>query len=164
MPKKSPFPKLQVQYERGWPLTGWVVNSFVFNRLQLNIFQVASIPGWGLLNWNFRCAFTDRPTPLLYQNAISASKALFNDQRGISVANTFETLHSTAFYHQKQAQFFIRYIQNAWRTKAKWNEPQVGAHFAYGWGALADKSLHQASFLSMDKGYTEAGIILNGVS
>ncbi len=163
LPKKSPFPKLQVQYERGWPLTGWVVNSFVFNRLQLNIFQVASIPGWGLLNWNFRCAFTDRPTPLLYQNAISASKALFNDQRGISVANTFETLHSTAFYHQKQAQFFIRYIQNAWRTKAKWNEPQVGAHFAYGWGVLADKSLHQASVLSIDEGYTEAGIILNGI-
>lgn len=163
LPKKSPFPKIQVQYEHGWPMDAWAQEQIVFNRLQLNVFQVATIPGWGLLNWNFRCAFTDRPTPLLYQNAISASKSLFNDQRGISVANTFETLHSTAFYHQKQVQLFMRYIQNAWRTKAKWNEPQVGVHFAYGWGVLADKTSHQTTFLTMDKGYTEAGIILNGI-
>jgi hypothetical protein len=81
----------------------------------------------------------------------------------VSVANTFETLISTAFYHQTQLQLFMRYTQNAWRTKAAWNEPQIGFHYAFGWGTMSQKELHNLSFMTMDKGYHEAGILLNGL-
>lgn len=163
LPKPSAFPKVQLQYERAWPLANWSTSEMVFNRFQLNVFQLFTIPGHGVFNWNMRWAYTDRPTPLLYQNAISASRPQDIKQIGISVANTFETLQSTSFYHQTQFQFFGRYIQNAWRTKASWNEPQIGCHYAFGWGKLSGQTAHNASFLTMNKGYHEAGILLNGI-
>jgi hypothetical protein len=52
---------------------------------------------------------------------------------------------------------------NAFKTKAKWNEPQIGLHHAIGYGELADKSLHSVSLRSMDKGFYEAGAYLNNI-
>jgi hypothetical protein len=163
IPKPSPYPKIQLQVEHAWLVPNWTASLPAFNRIQLNVFQVATIPAWGVIQWNLRCSYTDRPTPLQYQHAISASRPLDSKQFGMSVANTFETLNCNAFYHQKQLQFFVRYIQNAWRTTAKWNEPQIGFHFAYGWGQLDQKALHSTSFLTMDKGYTELGLLVNGL-
>ncbi|MFN5654052.1 MAG: hypothetical protein ACK465_10545, partial [Flavobacteriia bacterium] len=99
----------------------------------------------------------------LFQHVVSASQ--FANQKGlnVSVANTFETLISTAFYHQTQLQIFTRYTQNASRTKAAWNEPQLGVHYAFGWGTMPQTSVHNTSFMTMDKGFHEAGILLNGL-
>ncbi len=162
-PKPSNYPKIQIQLEHAWPLANLSTFAHSFNRIQLNAFQSLILPGWGVLNWNARFSLTDRSTPLLFQHAVSASQ--FAGQKGlnISVANSFETLISTAFYHQTQVQLFMRYTQNAWRTKATWNEPQIGFHYAFGWGTMPQKSLHNTGFLTMDKGFHEAGILLNGL-
>jgi hypothetical protein len=163
LPKPSVYPKIQIQIERAWPLENWSTFSTPFNRFQFNAFQALVLPGRGVFNWNARFSFTDRSTPLLFQHVVSASQ--FSDQNSlsISVANTFETLNSTAFYHQKQLQLFMRYVQNAWRTKAAWNEPQIGVHYAFGWGTMSQTSLHSRSFMTMDKGFHEAGILFNGL-
>ena len=162
LPKSSPYPKIQLQFEHAWYLKDWTSPDLVFNRLQINIFQLLTIPGTGILNWNARFAVTDRATPLLYQNAISASRT-YGQWMGISVANTFETLSSTAFYHQTQLQLFARFILNSWRTKASWNEPQLGCHYAFGWGTMSDQTVHSTTFLTMNRGYQEAGVLLNGL-
>jgi len=163
LPKPSAYPKIQVQFEHAWPLLGWSSNPTAFNRFQLNAFQILTLPGRGVLNWNARFSHTDRSTPLLFQHVVSASRSIDNNGINVSVANTFETLISTAFYHQTQVQLFMRYTQNAWRTKATWNEPQLGFHYAFGWGTMSQKNLHNASFMTMDKGYHETGILLNGL-
>jgi hypothetical protein len=162
LPKSSPYPKIQIQFEHAWNLKGWTSPDLAFNRMQINIFQLLTIPGIGMLNWNARFAITDRSTPLLYQNAISASRS-YGQGIGISVANTFETLSSTAFYHQKHLQLFTRFIGNAWRTKAAWNEPQLGCHYAFGWGTMSNQTIHTTTFLTMNKGYHEAGLLFNGL-
>jgi hypothetical protein len=163
LPKPSAYPKIQVQLEHAWPLLGWSSNPTAFNRFQFNAFQILTLPGRGVLNWNARFSHTDRSTPLLFQHVVSASRSIDNNGINVSVANTFETLISTAFYHQTQVQLFMRYTQNAWRTKATWNEPQLGFHYAFGWGTMSQKNLHNASFMTMDKGYHETGILLNGL-
>lgn len=163
LPKPSAYPKIQVQFEHAWPLLGWSSNPTAFNRFQFNAFQILTVPGRGVLNWNARFSHTDRSTPLLFQHVVSASQASDNNGINVSVANTFETLISTAFYHQTQVQLFMRYTQNAWRTKATWNEPQLGFHYAFGWGTMSQKNLHNTSFMTMDKGYHETGILLNGL-
>ncbi|MEY3741988.1 MAG: hypothetical protein RL371_891 [Bacteroidota bacterium] len=162
-PKPSNYPKIQIQLEHAWPIANWSTIAYSFNRIQLNAFQSLIIPGRGVLNWNARFSRTDRSTPLLFQHVVSASQ--FANQKGlnVSVANTFETLISTAFYHQTQLQIFTRYTQNAWRTKAAWNEPQLGVHYAFGWGTMPQTSVHNTSFMTMDKGFHEAGILLNGL-
>ncbi len=163
LPKPSAYPKIQVQFEHAWPLIGWSSNPTAFNRFQFNAFQVLTLPGRGILNWNARFSHTDQSTPLLFQHVVSASRSIDNNGINVSVANTFETLISTAFYHQTQVQLFMRYTQNAWRTKATWNEPQLGFHYAFGWGTMSQKSAHNTSFMTMDKGYHETGILLNGL-
>jgi hypothetical protein len=163
LPKPSAYPKIQIQLERAWPLQNWSTFGAAFNRIQFNAFQALTVPGRGILNWNARFSHTDRSTPLLFQHAVLASQFAGNNGLGVSVANTFETVTSTAFYHQTQLQVFLRYVQNAWRTTAAWNEPQIGFHYAFGWGTMSEKSLHNLSFMTMDKGYHEAGILLNGL-
>ena len=159
VPKGSKFPKIQIKVEKAWNLPSLDVASMDFLRLQFNAFHVTTIPGNGRFTWNVRAAWTNVPTPLLYQQAVNASYV----KRSISIANTFETVNVTEFYHQQQVNVFLRYIWNAQRTKAKWNEPQFGAHYAFGYGTMSNQSLHNMSFNTMSKGFHEAGLLFNGL-
>ena len=159
VPKGSKFPKIQIKVEKAWNLPSLDVASMDFLRLQFNAFHVTTIPGNGRLTWNVRAAWTNVPTPLLYQQAVHASYV----KRSISIPNTFETVAVTEFYHQQQVNVFLRYIWNAQRTKAKWNEPQFGVHYAFGYGTMSNQSAHNLSFNTMDKGFHEAGLLFNGL-
>ncbi|MFM1947347.1 MAG: hypothetical protein RL207_1630 [Bacteroidota bacterium] len=159
LPKGSKFPKIQIKVEKAWNMPSLDVASMDFLRLQFNAFHVTTIPGNGRLTWNVRAAWTNVPTPLLYQQAVHASYV----KRSISIPNTFETVAVSEFYHQQQVNVFLRYIWNAQRTKAKWNEPQFGIHYAFGYGTMSNQSAHNLSFQTMDKGFHEAGLLFNGL-
>jgi hypothetical protein len=159
LPRGSKFPKIQIKVEKAWNLPSLDMASMDFLRLQFNAFHVTTIPGNGRFTWNVRAAWTNVPTPLLYQQAVNASYV----KRSISIANTFETVNVTEFYHQQQVNVFLRYIWNAQRTKAKWNEPQFGVHYAFGFGTMSNQSLHNMSFNTMSKGFHEAGLLFNGL-
>ena len=77
--------------------------------------------------------------------------------------NTFETMKPSEFYSSKQVALFTRMNFNAIKTKAKWNEPQFSVHHAIGYGEMNQKLQHSISFQSMEKGFYEAGLILNNV-
>jgi hypothetical protein len=159
LPRGSKFPKIQIKVEKAWNLPSLDMASMDFLRLQFNAFHVTTIPGNGRFTWNVRAAWTNVPTPLLYQQAVNASYV----KRSISITNTFETVNVTEFYHQQQVNVFLRYIWNAQRTKAKWNEPQFGVHYAFGFGTMSNQSLHNMSFNTMSKGFHEAGLLFNGL-
>ena len=159
VPKASKFPKIQIKIEKAWNIPSLDVASLDFLRLQFNAFHITTIPGNGRFTWNVRAAWTNVPTPLLYQQAVHASFV----NRSVSIANTFETAGVTEFYHQQQVNVFLRYIWNAQRTKAKWNEPQFGVHYAFGYGTMSNQSAHKLSFNTMDKGFHEAGLLFNGL-
>ncbi len=159
VPKAAKFPKLQIKIEKAWNIPSLDLASMDFLRVQFNMFHVTTIPGNGRFTWNVRAAWTNIPTSLLYQQAVNASYV----NRSISIANTFETVGVTEFYHQQQVNVFLRYIWNAQRTKAKWNEPQFGVHYAFGYGTMSNQSLHNMSFNTMSKGFHEAGLLLNGL-
>ena len=159
LPKAAKFPKLQIKIEKAWNIPSLDLASMDFMRVQFNMFHVTTIPGNGRFTWNVRAAWTNVPTPLLYQQAVNATYV----NRSISIANTFETVGVTDFYHQQQVNVFLRYIWNAQRTKAKWNEPQFGVHYAFGYGTMSNQSLHNLSFNTMSKGFHEAGLLFNGL-
>ncbi|MFM6935385.1 MAG: DUF5686 family protein [Flavobacteriales bacterium] len=159
VPKPARFPKLQIKVEKAWKIPTFDLTSLDFLRVQFNVFHVTTIPGNGRFTWNVRAAWTNVPTPLLYQQAVNASYV----KRSISIPNTFETVGVTEFYHQQQVNVFLRYIWNAQRTKAKWNEPQFGLHYAFGYGTMNSQQFHTMSFNTMSKGFHEAGVLLNGL-
>ena len=159
LPKASKYPKIQLKLEKAWNLPSVYITSLNFVRLQFNAFHTTTIPGNGRFTWNVRAAWTNVPTPLLYQQAVNSSYV----PRSISIANTFETVGSMEFYHQQQVNVFLRYIWNAQRTKAKWNEPQFGIHYAFGYGTMSNQSAHNLAFHTMNKGFHEAGLLFNGL-
>jgi hypothetical protein len=154
------FPKLQLQIDKGWKLdAGKFSSNLDYYRLIFQIQQTVPIIGIGKLAWSLKTGISDGNAPLFFHQLVSATRANWS----ISVPNTFETVDANEFYHKKAAAIFTRFIFNSKHTKAKWNEPQLGLHYAYGIGEFQNKEAHSLAFRSMDKGLHEAGLFLNGI-
>ena len=155
--KGTKWPKIQFKAAHGW--NGWFAATNEYLRLNAEIQQDISIRGLGKLTWTLTGGQTIGDVPLLLMQNGNGTGRNWN----LSVANTFETMKPSEFFNSKQAAFYLRMNFNAFKTKAKWNEPQIGLHHAIGYGEMADKTLHSVSFRSMDKGFYEAGIYLNNL-
>lgn len=160
IPLPNKFPKFQVQVDKGWTANfGFFSGQQNYLRLLFQAQQTFPILGVGRFSWCTRAGWTQGDVPLFFHQAVAAT----GEKWTLSVANTFETVGVNEFYHKKSAAAFLRWTFNAKRTKAKWNEPQLGFHYAYGIGEFTDKSEHNFYFRSMDKGFHEAGVFMNGL-
>ena len=161
VPMGTKYPKLQLQFHKSWlpPNASLSTNYVDFYRCVFSIQQNVPITGIGKLSWSARAGIASQNAPLFFQLATPATAVNWS----ISVPNTFETVGVNEFYHKKMAAVFARFTFNAIRTKAKWNQPQFGLHYAYGIGDFSNKSDHAYSIRSMDLGYHEAGIFINGI-
>ena len=70
---------------------------------------------------------------------------------------------AASFYTTEQVALFTRFDFTKFKTKAAWNEPQIGVHYAFGSGNFSGREMHQLDFETMHKGYQEVGLILNGL-
>ena len=68
-----------------------------------------------------------------------------------------------SFYTTSQVSLFTRFDFKAFATKASWNEPRIALHHALGFGKFYNRANHQLVFETMDNGYYEAGLILDGL-
>ena len=80
-----------------------------------------------------------------------------------SVINTFETMAPASFYSTEQVALYTRFGFQTFRTKATWNEPKISLHHAIGYGRFDSRLEHAAEFQTMEKGYYEGGLILDGL-
>lgn len=160
VPMGTKFPKLQLQIDKGWKLdAGKFSSNLDYYRIIFQVQQSVPIIGIGKLAWSLKTGISDGNAPLFFHQLVSATRANWS----ISVPNTFETVEANEFYHKKAVAIFTRFIFNAKHTKAKWNEPQLGLHYAYGIGEFQNKEAHSLAFRSMDIGLHEAGLFLNGI-
>ncbi len=155
--EKSIYPKLKVKLTQGWK--GVFESAFTYTRAKFELKQEFPIFMAGKFSWLLSAAQTFGEVPLLLENTQVATRKDWM----ISVANTFETVHPTEFYHKRQAAFFTRYTFPTIKTKATWNEPQFALHHGIGYGDFSSKNEHSIPFKSMDRGIYEAGVIFNGV-
>jgi hypothetical protein len=157
VPKGTKWPKIMLKATKGWK--GWFESDFNYLRLNAEIQQNISIRGLGVFNWTLAGGQTIGDVPLTLMQVGAGTGRNWN----LSVANTFETMRPSEFYNSKQAALFTRMTFNAFKTKAKWNEPQIALHHAIGYGEMNAKQNHSVSFRSMDKGFFEGGLLLNNV-
>ncbi len=155
--KGTKWPRLVVKATKGWK--GVYSSEFKYIRLNAEVQQDIQIRGLGKFSWMLAGGMTDGNVPLFLMQTPATTGLKWN----LAVVNSFETMAPSAFYHDKQASFFVRMNFNAFKTKAAWNEPQIGLHHAVGFGTLNNVSDHSFEVHSMDKGYNEAGIYLNGL-
>jgi len=155
--KGTKWPRLVIKATKGWK--GVYSSQFKYMRYNVEIQQDIQIRGLGKLSWMLAGGLTDGDVPLFMMQTPAATGLKWN----LTVTNSFETMVPSAFYHDKQASWFVRMNFNAIKTKASWNEPQIGLHHAVGFGTLANASSHSFEVHSMNKGYSEAGIYVNGL-
>src|SRR5574343_145401 len=157
--KGTKFPKLRLKIAKGW--TGFASSSVDYLRLYADFQQDILLRGAGKISWTLAGSTTQGDVPLFLTQVGNGTGRAWN----LSVANTFETMAPSEFFSTSQVAFYTRWNLNPFKTKAKWNEPQIGFHHALGIGTMSATSMdqHSMAFKSMDKGYFEGGVILNNV-
>ncbi len=155
--KGTKQPRIKLKYSNGW--SGIYSSMYNYQRLNLEVNQTIPIRGSGTFSWTVTAGKTFGDVPLTFQQVAIGTGRSWN----LTVPSTFETALPSEFFHNEQAALFLRYQFNAFKTKAKWNEPQFGFHHAMGYGKAPRMNEHTLAFSAMDKGFVESGIILNNV-
>jgi len=70
---------------------------------------------------------------------------------------------NSQFYTTEQANAFVRYGFPSIKLPVKWSRPQFMIHAATGFGSFEGREQHQLQFETMDKGYHELGLLINGL-
>lgn len=151
------FPKLRLKVARGWK--GFAESSLDYWRFNASLTHKLNIARILTLEWKVNAARTIGDVPLFFSQVGDGTRINWN----ISTPGAFETMPSGYFYATQQVSAFARLKFKAFRTKASWNEPQISLHHAWGIGIFENRALHNSYVHSFDKGYGEAGIILDGL-
>lgn len=154
----SKWPQVMVKVARSY--TGLGNAEVDFTRLNVAIEQTVAIRAVGRLSYRISGGKTLGDIPLAFQqvaNGTNSTRSSFN----ISVPNSFETMLPSQFYANEQAAVYTRFLFKPMKLKVKWTTPQFGVHHAMGVGKMTTKSGHSNAVQSMDKGYYEAGLLIN---
>jgi len=157
--KGTKFPKLRVKIAKGWK--DIATSSLDYLRVNAEIQQDILLRGAGKINWTLTGATTEGDVPLFLNQVGNGTGRNWN----LSVSNTFQTMMPSDFYSTSQIALYTQWMLNAFKTKKKWNEPQLGFHHAIGFGTMRSNSIiqHSQQFRTMEKGYFEGGLIINNV-
>lgn len=152
----SKFPILNAKLVKG--IKGIESSNYDYFRLNASLSHIITLHAYGKLTWQLNAGKTigSVPLPLLHTAAATATKKF-----SISVPNSFETILPSTFYADQHINLFFRYTLPEWKVKAGVCMPQLSLYQGAGYGSMQHKEQHNVSFQSMDKGYFEAGLILD---
>lgn len=161
----SLFPKITAKVAQG--IAGIEQSAFDYSRFNVDIQQDIEIRAVGKLSYLISAGKTIGDVPMYLQQVAPGTGGDWN----LSVMNSFETMPASTFYNQEQVAVFTRFMFKPFKTNKKWSTPQIGFHHAYGIGNFRNNDQHQFTdadgivsnlpFSGMEKGYAEAGIILD---
>jgi len=155
--KGTEWPRIQLRVMSG--ISGIGDSQFDYVKSSFSIQQKINLLGLGSFSWNICADHLEGTAPLLYAFRGNGTGRQWN----LSVSETFETMPASRFFNTSQVALYTRLNFQAFKTKAKWNEPQISLHHAIGYGEFLGKERHPSNFESMDKGYFEGGLLLNGL-
>lgn len=150
-------PKFRLKATKGW--NNLLTGDYDYLRLSAQITQHIDLRLMGSLDWCITASKTIGNAPMIVNQVVNGTASNW----GVSVMNSFETIKPASFYHTEQAALFLRYTFPAIKTKSDWNEPQFALHHAAGYGLMSRSQDHGLDFQTMEKGYYEAGLILNNI-
>lgn len=151
------FPQLRIKAIRGWK--DWFESDYDYWRFNAQLTQSFGIRSVGVLKLKLAGSKTIGSVPLTLMQIGNGTGEAWN----VSAVGTFETMTPAGFFATEQASMFVRMNFLPFKTKAKWNEPQIILHSAAGFGTFNNRGEHNWTFDTMEKGYYEAGLALNGI-
>jgi hypothetical protein len=151
------YPQIRVKAVRGWK--GVFESDLEYLRLNAEISHATRVATIGKFHWKVAAMKVIGNVPLTFAHNGNGTRQFWN----VSVMNSFETMPSGSFYTTEQVNVFTRFLFRRIKTKATWNEPQIGLHHAIGYGNFTNREAHQWTFETMDNGYYEAGLLIDGI-
>ncbi|MFK7786189.1 MAG: DUF5686 family protein [Crocinitomicaceae bacterium] len=151
------YPQIRVKAVRGWK--GIAESDVEYMRLNAEVSHATRVGTIGKFHWKLGASKVVGDVPLALAYNGNGTRQFWN----VSVMNSFETMTSGSFYTTEQVNVFTRFMFRRIKTEAGWNEPQLGLHHAIGFGNFTNREAHQLTFETMDKGFYEAGLLLDGI-
>jgi len=151
------YPRIKVKAVKGW--NDWFESNYDYYRINAEISQTVSFISLGKFSWKIEGGTTVGDVPLFLNHVGNATGLNWN----ISANQTFQTMLPGEFYSSSQAALYTHFTFKNIHTKATWNEPKITLHHAIGYGEFLNRGQQLALFQTMEKGYTEGGIILDGI-
>ncbi len=151
------YPRIKVKAVKGWK--NWFESNYDYYRINAEISQTVSFISLGKFSWKIEGGTTVGDVPLFLSQVGNATGLNWN----ISTNQTFQTMLPGEFYSSSQAALYTHFTFKSIHTKATWNEPKITLHHALGYGDFINRGEQLALFQTMEKGYTEGGIILDGI-
>ena len=159
-PISSDFPVLTFYHEHGFE--GIFGSRYVYNKFMLELIGQNKVFSNNKIFYDFKLGYIDRPIP--YTDMFNAPAGYYNFT--IYAPNAFATMRMNEFVSEKFLYVFLRYDFGPIMKKHKLFNPSPAICFNAGYGHcgydLAQRH-HNVNASTMDKGYFEAGILLNGV-
>lgn len=140
-------------------LPGVTAAKIDYTRLTASVQQIVPIRAVGKLTYVLMGTVLDGDAPLLLQQTGPGTGGMWK----LSAANSFETMMASSYYSSRMGALFTRFDFKPLKTNKKWTAPQFAIHHAIGYGSKEDASRHSIAFNSLDKGYAEAGALVNNV-
>jgi len=151
------FPRIKLKVIKGWK--DWFESDYDYYRFNAEITHDFSWTGIGQFYWKIEGGTTVGETPL-FLNQVGNGTGI---QWSINALQTFETMAPSEFYSTSQIALYTHFSFRSFKTKAKWNQPKITLHHAIGYGEFSGREQHSMPFRTMDKGFKEGGLILDGV-
>jgi hypothetical protein len=156
IPNGTKFPTIRFKAVKGWD---WFESDFEYYRLYASVSQRFRFLGLGELRVKAEVGKTIGDVPLVLSHQSNGTGINWLT----SVENSFETMTPASFYNTEFAAFYTKFAFQPFKTKATWNEPKISLHHALGFGRFDGMENHSISFESMEEGYFEGGLILDGL-
>jgi hypothetical protein len=154
------WPQLTFRYAASIP---GLSPSFVdYVRLNAELKHTIGIRAVGNFSYKISAGKTFGEAPLYLQHVAVGTGGDWN----VSVPNTFETMTASTFFNNEQVALFTRFAFKKWKTNKAWTSPQLVLHHAVGFGKFKEADRHympDQPFRSMEKGYYEAGVLVNNL-
>ena len=151
------FPSISFKASRG--ISGIYDSQYDYWRLNASVSQRIPLTGIGNFLVNATASRTIGEVPLFLNHVANGTGFDWS----VTALYSFETMEPATFYTTEQAAFFTRFVFNSFKTKMDWNEPRISLHHAMGIGRFENRLSHNSDFKTMDKGYYEAGLIIDGL-
>jgi len=151
------YPRIKIKAIKGWK--NWFESNYDYYRFNAEISQTISMISLGKFSWKIEGGMTVGDVPL-FLNQVGNATGL---NWAVSANQTFQTMLPSEFYSNSQAALFTHFTFKKIHTKAKWNEPRFTLHHAIGYGEFARPNEQLVIFKTMEQGFYEGGLILDGI-
>ena len=147
------YPEIWVNYSRN--IEGLLGSQFNFEQIIAKIEESIRLPGIGKLKIQLEGGIVQGDAP--YSELFVGEGAHKNFS--VIVHNAFETMFYNEFLSDRYAALHFSHNFGKYKYKNKRFEPSIEMLHNFGFGSLANPSIHQGiQYKTMEKGYFESGI------